>query len=125
MTNYAAAPIQPIVNGIITVDGESGIPGFVGRGISSIARTVGGAAFGDYTLILDQGLPGDVGLVSDFARTMLTQRSNPAAVLPGGTSITQQAITYPTTATLRIVISIASVGTDPDVALELVVWRTN
>jgi hypothetical protein len=122
MTNYAAAPIQPIINGVITV-GEGG-PVFVGRGIFSIARTVGGAAFGDFTLILDQGLPGDVGIDPVFARSMITQRSNPAALPPGGTGLTQQAVTYPSTATIRFVMSIASVGVDP-VATEIVVWRTN
>jgi len=121
MTDYAAAPIQSIINGIISFVG--GAPVFTGRGISSIVRTPGGAAFGDFMLMLDFGLPGDVGLDPAFAKSMLTQRGTLGA-LPGGTTITQQAVTYPSTATVRVVTSIAGVGTDPN-ALELAVWRTN
>lgn len=132
MTNYAAAPIQPIINGIISFAAGPfppvGTPVFIGRGVSSIVRTPVGAPFfgapaGDFLLMLDQGLPGDVGLDPAFAKSMLTQRGTLGA-LPGGTTITQQAVTYPNTATVRVVTSIASVGTDPN-ALELVVWRTN
>lgn len=41
MTNYAAAPIQPIINGLISLVGEVPAPVFTGRGIFSIARTLG------------------------------------------------------------------------------------
>jgi hypothetical protein len=121
MTNYAAAPIQPIINGILSF--VSGAPVFTGRGVGSILRTPLGAAFGDFTIVLDQGLPGDVGLDPNYARTMITQRGTLGAV-PGGSTITQQAVTYPSTATIRIVMSIAGVGTDP-AAAEIAVWRTN
>lgn len=121
MANYAAAPIQPIINGLITFT-EVGIPVFTGRGIFSIARTGGGAAHGDVTLLLDPGLPGDVGVDPLFAKTMLTSR--PLGGLAGGTTLTQLAVTYPTTNTIRIVTSAASVGIDPNV-LEIIVWRTN
>ncbi len=121
MANYDAAPIQPIINGLITAS-EAG-PLFVGRGISSIMRTPGGAGVGDYLLILDQGTPGSVGLDPNYARTMLTQRGT-LGVNPGGTTITQQAVSYPSTATIRIVLSTAGAGVDP-AALEIAVWRTN
>ena len=126
MTDYAAAPAQPIINGIITI--VAGAPVFTGRGISSIVRTVGGAVAGDFTLTLDFGLPGDVGLDQAFAKSMITQRGTLGA-LAGGTTITQQAVTYPNTATVRVVLSIAGVGTDPSLGagagFELAVWRTN
>jgi hypothetical protein len=116
LANYNAAPIQPIINGLISIGG--GGPVFVGRGISSIMRTPGGAGAGDFLMILDQGAPGSVGLDPNYARTMITQRGTL------GATITQQAVTYPSTATIRIVTSAASAGTDPTV-LEIAVWRTN
>jgi hypothetical protein len=121
MTNYAAAPIQPIINGILSIVG--GAPVFTGRGVGMIMRTAGGATFGDFTIILDQGLPGDVAIDPDYARTMITQRGTLGAV-PGGTTINQQAVTYPGTATIRIVMSVSGTGTDPASA-EIAVWRTN
>jgi hypothetical protein len=121
MANYAAAPIQPIINGLITFT-EIGDPVWTGRGVELIARTAAGAPHGDVTITLDKGLPGDVAIDPIFARTMLTSR--PLGGLAGGTTLTQYAITYPTTRTIRIVTSIASIGTDP-VTLEVIVWRTN
>lgn len=59
MTDYAAAPIQPIVEGIVTLSG--GVPFFDGKGVSAIVR--GGALFGDFILTLDVGLPGNAGAV--------------------------------------------------------------
>jgi hypothetical protein len=120
MSNYDAAPIQPIINGIITIVG--GVPVFTGRGISSIVRTAAGALLGDFTLMLDFGLPGNVGLDPAYAKSSLTQRGDPVT---GLTTITQQAITYPATAFVRVVTSVASAGVDPPDGLELIVWRTN
>jgi hypothetical protein len=120
LANYATAPIQPIINGLISFAG--GAPVFTGRGVSLIARTLGGAASGDITITLDPGLPGDVAIDPLYARAMMTNR--PLGALAGGTTISQQAVTYPTTTTVRFVTSIGGVGTDPGI-LEVIVWRTN
>lgn len=121
MANYDAAPIQPFINGIITI--VAGVPVFKGRGVSSVVRTPLGALLGDFTLMLDFGLPGSVGIDPNFAKSQITQRGG----VSGATLITQQAVTYPSTATVRVVMSVAGAGTDPvlPAATELVVWRTN
>lgn len=133
MANYDAAPIQPFINGIITADEEGGAVHWNGRGVSTIVRTPAGAplfgaALGDFLLTLDFGLPGSVGIDPNFAKAMITERGTLGAHA-GGTTITEQAVTYPTTATVRVVISIAGAGTDPSISVgggvELVVWRTN
>lgn len=62
MTDYAAAPIQPIVEGIVTYPGGAGTqPFFDGKGVSAIVRGV--APVGDFILTLDVGLPGNAGAV--------------------------------------------------------------
>lgn len=62
MPDYAAAPIQPIVEGLVTYPGGAGTqPFFDGKGVSSITRGV--SALGDFILTLDVGLPGNAGAV--------------------------------------------------------------
>jgi len=120
MTDYAAAPFQPIANLVLT---PLTVGFFVGVGVLSVVRTVGGAAAGDFTITLDPGLPGDVGLDGAFGRTTITQRGT-LGLLAGGTTITESAVTYPTQKTVRVVFSIAGVGADP-VAVEILIWRGN
>jgi|SRR5271170_3580110 len=59
MPDYAAAPIQPIVEGLVTF--LAGVPHFDGKGVVSIAR--GTSLLGDFVLTLDVGLPGNAGAV--------------------------------------------------------------
>lgn len=62
MTDFAAAPVQPIVEGIVTFPGGVGTtPVFTGKGISSIIRD--GSVQGSYILFFDVGLPGNAGAV--------------------------------------------------------------
>jgi len=63
MPDYAAAPIQPIVEGVVTFPGGPGTqPFFDGKGVSAITRAPG-FLFGAYILTLDVGLPGNAGAV--------------------------------------------------------------
>lgn len=121
MTDYAAAPVQPIANLVISPL----VAGFLvsGDGVLSVVRTLGGAVAGDFTITLDPGLPGDVGLDGGFGRTIITQRGT-LGVLDGGTTITENAVTYPTQTTVRVVFSVAGVGTDP-AETEVLIWRAN
>jgi hypothetical protein len=70
MPDYAAAPIQPIVEGIVTFPGGPGTqPFFDGKGVSAITRAAG-FPLGVYILTLDAGLPGNAGAVP-FAASSL------------------------------------------------------
>jgi hypothetical protein len=82
MSDYASTgPLQPIVNLVLNpiVAGF-----FVGQGVLSVVRTPGGAPAGDFTIVLDPGLPGDVGLDGAFGRVTITQRGT-LGTLAGGT----------------------------------------
>jgi Ice-binding-like len=121
MTDYAAAPIQPIANLLLTPSLASLFTSR--RGVMGVARTPGGAVAGDFTITLDLGLPGDLDLFTGAGYTMINQRGSLGG-LDGGTTITQVAVTYPTIFTVRVVFSIASVGTDPHDS-EIIIWRAN
>jgi hypothetical protein len=64
MPDFAAAPIQPIVEGFITFPG--GVGGaivFLGKGVSQVTRDAATGGQGSYILTLDTGLPGNAGAV--------------------------------------------------------------
>ncbi len=130
MNDYASAPSEPIVQGLITVGPSQDGPGpvhFEGMGVSSIIRSTVSpqtpvvSAVGDYTLTLDAGVPGDVAIDPDLGRTMLNIRGSlTAAGQPGGTTIDQKAISYLVSLIpgvgadkVRVVLSAAGVATDP------------
>lgn len=82
MGDYAAAPIQPIVQGLLTVSGSGAgspnVPTFNGRGISAVTRVAGPPIA--YVLTLDPGLPGNAGEVAAIGKAY------PAALVPGAGS---------------------------------------
>jgi hypothetical protein len=122
MTDYAAAPMQPIANLIIDPLNPLFFDG--GQGVLNVVRTPGGSPGGDFTITLDPGLPGDVGLDGNFGRTTLTQRGT-LGTLAGGTTIVGSVVTYPTQTTVRVVfMNIAGVATDP-ATTEVLIWRAN
>jgi len=97
MADYAAAPLQPLAQALLTID-ASGTPQIAGRGFSSVAR--GAAPVGNFMLTLDEGTGvADVGSGPDFtvgiigpngldprlARVALTMRGGTTA--PGTTTI--------------------------------------
>ncbi len=143
MNDYAAAPVQPIVQGLITIVVINAVPTpvFQGKGVSSIQRTpvtpstpVVSPA-GDFVLILDQGLPGNAGEVQPTnpntvpptppqpdARTQVQLRGSLTAAVPGGTSIDEIGVSYvfPSPApgdggftAIRLVFAAAGAPTDP------------
>jgi hypothetical protein len=62
--DFAAAPIQPIVEGIVTYPGGLGTaPIFDGKGVSAIVRDPATGGLGGFILTLDAGLPGNAGAV--------------------------------------------------------------
>lgn len=143
MSDYASTPVQPIVQGLVTI--PTGVPGdtpvFFGRGISSVVRDVASAQ-GAFILTLDEGLPGGGALQptpddvlippAPDARTYVTVRGGSGT--PPATTITQIAVSYLTNATpgvgidrIEVVLSIAGAGTDPVGAagsgFEILVWK--
>jgi hypothetical protein len=122
MSDYASTgPLQPIVNLVLNpiVAGF-----FVGQGVLSVVRTPGGAPAGDFTIVLDPGLPGDVGLDGAFGRVTITQRGT-LGTLAGGTTITSSSVTYPSQTTVRVVFEdITATPVDP-AATEILIWRAN
>lgn len=91
MTDYAAAAVQPIVQGLITVSGLSGTVTFTGRGaklIPSLQPSPAGVgrdnthAQGVFVLTLDVGLPGNAGAVEPFPNNAVPPTLAPAAPLP-------------------------------------------
>jgi hypothetical protein len=138
MTDYAAAPAQPIVQGLLRAFGNEGVVlTFFGIGI---VQTGPNAPFyvgpGNYILTLDPGLPGDVAIDPPFGRFMMTVRSAPG--IP--TTIVSKGINYGTSPVpgvfvpgpvpgigankLQILLAnSAGVGTDAATGLEIILWR--
>jgi len=127
MTDFAAAPAQPIVQGLIratNLDG-SGVVSFFGIGIvqtGPFAPVYNGV--GNYTLTLDPGLPGDVAIDPPFARFLMTVRAlagTPTLVVAKSIAyITSPAGSAAAIGANQIQISLT---TDPEVALEIILWR--
>ena len=142
MTDYAAAAVQPIVQGLITITvaGAANIVNFAGRG-ASLAPSATGVGrdgvnpAGVVVLTLDQGLPGNAGAIepvpdvggvlaaapfAPLVRTLVSPRS-PAAGTP--TTLESISVTYgnftvpaPADGSLRqveIVFATGGVLTDP------------
>lgn len=147
--DYAAAPIQPIVQGLLTVSGAGvppplgpHIPTFQGKGVSAVTRTVAGATI-VYTLLLDEGLPGNAGELQPGptilgpqpdARTLINIRGSLTNAIPGGTSIVATGVGYAepgpdggVTAILLVFTDDTPTAVDPtdDVAsgVEIIVWK--
>lgn len=154
MSDYAAAPSEPIVQGLITIVEIAGVltPQFSGRGVSLIVRTPPGVPLmgnsaGDYLLTLDEGLPGDVALDPIFGRSFLTVRGSFTNAIHFSTTIDQKSISYVASPApgvfvasplpdigsnvVRVVLAASSTGvaTDPTgtdgSGCEIVIWRGN
>lgn len=136
MTDYASAPVQPIVQGLVTTVSQEVGPTlltFFGKGIirSGPLGSVGvpGApvalGVGDYLLSLDAGLPGDVAIDPPFGRVLLTVRSVVGVPSP----VISKSITYLVSPTpgvgcnqVRIEFANAVLGA-VDSTFEIVIWR--
>ena len=93
MTDYAAAPSQPILQGVVSlttrgVDGNRfASASFCGRGASGIFIDANQGIVIDF----DEGLPGDVAVNPAFARTLITMRG---IGMPPVTTIVEKSVTY-------------------------------
>jgi len=142
MADYAAAPIQPIVQGIVTgvIPAPGVVTTFFGRGVSKITRV--GA--GQYRMILDAGLPGNageieplpepvlgqpipVGPVAPDARTLVTLRGTTTTVTQALASYAQSSVLVdgvapPVDGGLNVV-EVTLIALAPiDATFEIVVW---
>jgi len=108
MTDYAAAPVQPIASALLTID-AAGNPQVTGRGFSAVTRSVP-ASLGDFLLTMDEGIgAADIGSGPDFTvgvigpngldpacvRVGLTMRGGTTA--PGVTTISARSVTITST----------------------------
>ena len=137
----AAAPIQPIVEGIVTFPngvGPIGQPFFDGKGVLQVLRT--GAPQGSYAFILDPGLPGNAGAVPAVpeipllappdpdVRTMITPFGSGSPPMSGIATI---GVSYllsplPGVGAFSILVVLENLGfipTDPINGFQIVVWR--
>lgn len=140
MTDYAAAPVQPIVQGLLTITPASdarpiGTVSFFGIGIvTSGPDAPEYVSAGRYILTLDPGLPGDVAIDPPFGRYMLTVRA-PAPGVPTG--ILSKSLTYivsvvPNVGATKIEI-VLGIGTPPlsedpegtPPQVEIIIWRAD
>lgn len=122
MSDYAASPVQPILQGLVTVvPQEVGLPlvSFYGRGCSAVVAdltgvllTLDGGAAGPSGRV---GLPGVGGLDTPYARTLVTVRGTL-------TTLQNKIVTYPTQGTLHVAFLDAGAATVYQ-TFEIVVWR--
>jgi hypothetical protein len=117
MTDYGAAPVQPIAQGlfdaaalIFLINGDV----LDGVGIAGVTRL----GMGDYLVLLDPNLIGDAGVDPLKARTRVALRGDPTS----GISL-QMGITYPKPLHVRVAISQAGVPIDAFFPVEIVVYR--
>ncbi len=142
MADYAATPVQPIVQGVMTVDPITLTPSFQGTGVSQVTRS----AQGVYQLTLDPGLPGNAGEVAPGAagrppaldlRTLVNIRGSTYPV-PGGSDISGIGVSYidPSVADgglqqVQLVFTEVEtgLGVDPtgvtSTGIEVIVWTAN
>ncbi|HYX22232.1 MAG TPA: hypothetical protein VFA98_15420 [Thermoanaerobaculia bacterium] len=134
MTDYAAAPAQPVLQGLITLKNPQ-VPAqginFFGEGIVQSGPDaplyVGS---GHYILTLDPGLPGDVAIDPPAARFMMTVRA-PIGVT---TAVVTKSVAYIPSPTPRvgatkieIILTNGAGGDEVDFedGLEIILWRGN
>lgn len=150
MADYAAVPVQPIAQALLTID-AAGNPQVTGRGFSGVVRASGFA--GDFLLTMDEGtgaadigsgpdftvgVIGPNGLDPRFVRVAATIRGGTTA--PGITDISDRSVSITSVpgegaTQIRIAIATAAdVPTDPMGAgvpnahgsgLEIMVWNGN
>lgn len=131
MSDYAATPVQPILQGLVTPFGVDGFSGITFFGIGVVQTGLNKPFFngaGDYILTLDKGLPGDVAINPDFARTQITIRP----FIPGTpTNVVTKAVNYivnptPGVGCDKIEILLAdSAGVGTDAIFEIIVRRAD
>jgi hypothetical protein len=150
MADYAAVPVQPIAQALLTID-AAGNPQLTGRGFSGVVRA--SAFAGDFLLTLDEGtgaadvgsgegftmgIIGPNGLDPRFVRAAITIRGGTTA--PGITDISDRSISITSVpgegaTQIRVAIATATdVSVDPmgfgvpnahGSGMEIMVWNGN
>jgi len=138
MADYAAAPIQPIVQGLVTtVAGPPIVSSFFGRGVRKITRVAGPPI--SYRLVLDPGLPGNAGALEPLVdtvpptppvapdpRTMIQLRSGPTVtaqvVTYAASSILVDGVAPPPDGSLNVVVITLIAVTPVDADFEIITW---
>ncbi len=150
MADYAAVPVQPVAQALLTID-AAGNPQVTGRGFSTVVRAT--ANPGDFLITMDEGVgAADVGSGPDFtvgvigpngldprfARVSLTMRGGTTP--PGTTTIQDRSASLTSTpgeGATQIRVTLRNTGntlTDPMGAgvpnangsgLEIMVWNGN
>lgn len=149
--DYAAAPTQPIIQGVVNiilpeVEIVEGTPAevrsaparsasriraarragfqipdpalsFYGLGVSAIRSDLNG----NVLLTLDMGVPGNVGIDSKYARTLVTIRGTGS---PPNTFVDEKLVSYPDTRTVAIMFMSEGFVVFP-FQFEVIVWRGN
>jgi len=136
MADYSAAPIQPIVQGLVTtVAGPPIVSSFFGRGIRKITRVSAGL----YRLVLDPGLPGNAGALEPLVDTV--PPTPPAAPDPrttiqlrSGPTVTAQVVTYAASSialdgiaplldgSLNVIVVTLAAAAPVDADFEIITW---
>lgn len=136
MSDFQAAPLQPIAQCLFTVTGI--VPALVDSvGFSAITRVAGPPIA--FLLTLDRGLIGNAGEIDPTkARVSVTLRGSPTATPVGSTQITGVGVSYVTPPAvpgpgdagetqIQLVFSVGGAGVDPNgvnaSAVEVVVWK--
>lgn len=129
MTDYAAAPVQPIAQGLITLVGEN-VTGIAFFGIGIVPSGPNGPlrnGVGDYTLTLDRGLPGNVAMDPPFGRVLITPRATapgvPTLVLQKSQTFLVNPVPGVGADKIRILFTGAGGTTPIDSEFEIIIWR--
>jgi hypothetical protein len=134
MTDYAAAPVQPIVQGLISfVNPDVPGDGISFFGIGVIQTGPNGPSYvgpGHYILTLDPGLPGDVAIDPAAGLFQMTVRGPSGIVAGAPTAIDSKAVNYILSPVrgvgatkIEIFLAAGATPTDFETGLEIVLRR--
>lgn len=114
MTDYAAAPVQPIAQCLYDPATNTILDG------AGFSLAVVHASAGNFLFTFDLGLPGGVALDPKKGRTVVTTRGDPVT---GLSAIDDVGVSYPQKNQVLIGTSAGGSPTDPNAPLEIVVYR--
>jgi hypothetical protein len=114
MTDYAAAPVQPIAQCLYDPATNTILDG------NGFSLGVVHASAGSFLFTFDLGLPGGGALDPNKGRTVITTRGDPTT---GLSNIDDVGVSYPQKNQVLVGTSTAGTPTDPLQPLEIVVYR--
>jgi sugar lactone lactonase YvrE len=113
MTDYAAAPVQPIAQCLYDPATNTILDG------NGFSQGVVHASAGSFLFTFDIGVPGAVALDPNKARTFVTTRGDTT----GFSNIDDVGVSYPQKNQVLIGTAEAGTATDPSAPLEIIVYR--